>query len=108
MGFNRRLPTINKNKLKNYYSLPNKFFEYCMAGLPVIVNSFPEIKKLVESYNCGVICPINSKEALEHSINQILGSDLQLLANNSRKIAKDFNWELQEEKLLKIYRGQSN
>ena len=46
------------NCLNHKYSLPNKFFEYAMAGLPILVNDLPEMRKLVEKYECGVICDL--------------------------------------------------
>ena len=38
------------------FCLPNKFFEYAMAGLPILVSDLPEMRKLVEEYDCGVVC----------------------------------------------------
>ena len=36
---------VQKVSLSYYYSLGNKFFEYLMAGLPVIASDFPEMSK---------------------------------------------------------------
>ena len=38
--------------LNNYYATPNKLFEYIAAGLPVVASNFPELKRIVEGYNC--------------------------------------------------------
>lgn len=39
--------------LSYYYSLPNKFFEYILAGVPVITNNSPEQKEIVLKYGGG-------------------------------------------------------
>ena len=39
----------------NKYALPNKFFEYIMAGLALCVSDLPEMAKLVRNYNLGVL-----------------------------------------------------
>lgn len=44
---------IENASLSDYYSLPNKLFEYILAGLPVCINDFPDQRDLVESFGCG-------------------------------------------------------
>jgi glycosyltransferase involved in cell wall biosynthesis len=46
---------MERVSLSNYYSLPNKFFEYLLAGLPVIVPDFPEMAEVIRSSGAGWI-----------------------------------------------------
>ena len=94
---------IEDHCLSYRYSLPNKFFEYAMAGLPILVSDLPEMRKLVEKYNCGVICESVTPEGIVKGLNELLGQDLKKLGENSRKMAEDHSWEVQEEKLLRLY-----
>jgi glycosyltransferase involved in cell wall biosynthesis len=94
---------IEDHCLSYRYSLPNKFFEYAMAGLPILVSDLPEMRKLVEKYNCGVICESVTPEGIVKGLKELLGQDLKKLGENSRKMAEDHSWEVQEEKLIKLY-----
>ena len=38
----------DNSSLNHKYCMPNKLFEYMMAGLPVLVSNLQEIKKIVE------------------------------------------------------------
>lgn len=46
---------IDNPSLNDRYCLPNKLFEYIMAGLPVLVNDAPEMKRLVKERGIGVV-----------------------------------------------------
>jgi glycosyltransferase involved in cell wall biosynthesis len=91
------------NCLNHRYSLPNKFFEYAMAGLPILVSDLPEMRKLVEDYNCGIICESITPEGIVKGLRELLRHDLKILGKNARKMAEDHSWEVQEEKLLRLY-----
>ena len=39
----------------NYYSLPNKVFEYTAVGVPIITSDLPELRKVAVSSGCGVV-----------------------------------------------------
>ena len=43
------------NNLNYEFSLPNKFFDYIKAGIPVVSSHLIEIRKLVEQFNCGTM-----------------------------------------------------
>lgn len=43
--------------LNHRYALPNKVFEYLMAGVPVVANDLVEVRQLIERHNAGVIVP---------------------------------------------------
>jgi len=89
--------------LNHKYSLPNKFFEYAMAGLPILVSDLPEMRKFVEKYNCGVICESITPKGIARGIKKLLEQDLEKLGKNARKMAEDHSWEMQEKKLLRLY-----
>ena len=91
------------NCLNHKYSLPNKFFEYAMAGLPILVSDLPEMRKLVEKYDCGVVCESTSPQGVINGLNRLLSLNLEKLSKNSRKMAEDHSWGKQEKKLLNLY-----
>jgi len=92
--------------LNHYYSAPNKLFEYLMAGLPVAVSNFPEMKKIVEGYDVGVTFNPDDPKDIARAINTILSDDQMYLKmkKNAIKIAKKiFNWEKESKKILRLY-----
>jgi glycosyltransferase involved in cell wall biosynthesis len=49
-----------ENRLLNHwFCSPNKLWEYPNAGVPLIVQPFPELRKVVEAYGCGWVLPDN-------------------------------------------------
>lgn len=98
---------IQNTCLSYYYCLPNKLFEYAMAGLPVIVSNMKEMRNLVESYSMGIVVEDFNVESLNHAIDCILGADLCELKKNTRRFAGENTWEEQEKILSNIYAGIS-
>ena len=94
---------IEDSCLSYRYCLPNKLFEYLMAFIPVIVSDLPEMKKVVEVNNVGVVSKINT-ESLSAKIKSILEIDKSLIRDNIIRIRKIYNWEEQEKVLLKLYK----
>nr|WP_302053269.1 glycosyltransferase [Bacillus sp. FJAT-29790] len=90
--------------LNHYYSLPNKFFEYTMAGLPVLTGNLPEIRRFVQLYKCGMTVEEGTADSIQQAIECMLELDLQDLSRNSQNLAKTYNWGTQEKVLLEVYR----
>src|SRR5215203_1435039 len=42
------------NDINFLYNLPNKIFDYIHAGVPVIATAIPEVKNILEQYQCGI------------------------------------------------------
>lgn len=96
-----------KNYCLSYYlSLPNKFFEYLHAGLPVIASNFPEMRALVERYEVGATTDPANAEEIARVTNDLLArpDDLARFRENARKAAEDVNWEHEREQLIGLYR----
>lgn len=92
--------------LSSYYSLPNKLFEYAMAGIPMLLNNLPEFISLNNSYKIGVVLDELSIDELNKKIDFLLaidGAEYDKFSRNSRKMAKDLSWEHQAKKLINIY-----
>jgi glycosyltransferase involved in cell wall biosynthesis len=94
--------------LNNYYCLPNKFFEYSMAGLPVIISNLYEIAKLQKEFDNGFILNEDNEESFYEIIATIKKENLSNKQVNSKRIAKQYNWEAQEAVLFNIYKSLGN
>ncbi|MFD1446648.1 glycosyltransferase [Oceanobacillus profundus] len=98
---------IENTSLSYYFSMPNKFFEYSMVGLPVISNNVFELNKLVNKYNNGWILDKFSSVSLVKVIKRVgsVNNDKEFYEkkSNTQKIARIYNWETQEKVLLEAY-----
>ena len=91
--------------LNHYYCSPNKFFEYTMSGLPIIVSNLFELSRLVTKYDNGFILAENTAEVLYKAIENMTREDIERKKKNTPEIKKEFCWENQEKLLLGIYKG---
>ena len=94
--------------LNNYYSMPNKIFEYMSVGLPVVSPDFPELKQLLEEVQCGVVFNPEDPKDIARAINEILSDPAKakkMGQNGLRAFNERYNWEVEEKKLLEIYQN---
>ena len=93
--------------LSYYYSLPNKFFQNVQAHTPIIGSDFPEIKRMIEKYNIGLVCEADSPEALRTAIMRL--KDDKVMYNtfkkNLKKASKELCWENEKEILIDAYKA---
>ena len=84
----------------------NKFFEYMMAGLPIICTDFILWKEIVEVNNCGICVNPNNITEITEAIKYLIENPkiAKEMGDNGRKaIEKKYNWNVEEKKLLSIY-----
>ena len=80
---------IEEVSMSDWLCLPNKFFEYAFAGLPIIASDFPELADVVQSYSLGIAIGSTGVELamllqnvakLDRLKNSFLSSDLSELS----------------------------
>lgn len=83
----------------------NKIYEYMQAGLAIIGSDFPLWKEFIEGNQIGItVDPCNLsqlKEAMEFLINN--PEKLKQMEENARALSKEFSWDKEKEKLVKLY-----
>jgi glycosyltransferase involved in cell wall biosynthesis len=94
---------IEDSCLNYYYSLPNKLFEYAMAGLPILGSNLPEISHVLTECKSGIVIDDMSVEAFQKGLTRILDEDLTAYSNHAREMTKKYNWSIQEKQFLNIY-----
>jgi glycosyltransferase involved in cell wall biosynthesis len=92
-----------------YYAGENtvKLFEYMSRGLPVVVSNFPNLKRIVESANCGLCVDAQDAKQTADTISELLDNPrlLRNLGENGRTaVLREYNWEHESRTLLRIYR----
>jgi glycosyltransferase involved in cell wall biosynthesis len=94
---------IENTCLSYKYALPNKLFEYSMAGLPVIISNLPEMKNIVNKYRSGVVVNGDTSLDLNNAIKKLLSGNLNDYKNNAKRMALELSWENQELVMLSTY-----
>ncbi len=84
-------------------TLPNKFFEFIMAGLAVAIGPSPAMAAIVEKYGLGVIAPDFAPETLARMINALSLEAIEIMKQRSLEAAKELNAEQEMAKLLALY-----
>jgi glycogen(starch) synthase len=95
----------NKN---DRFAMPNKLFEYMMAGLPFLATDWPEIGQVTRATGAGLLLPALTPEAIAAGIHELLADGTRYAAMRQAGLAAaagEYNWERQAQKLLTIYEG---
>lgn len=87
------------------YCLPNKIFEYLMAGLPCIVSNLKDMSEYMDKYKVGVVCESNTIKDIENSVNFLANIKEDFFKENIQKAQMVINWQTEKEKMLKVYRS---
>jgi glycosyltransferase involved in cell wall biosynthesis len=91
--------------LNNYYSSPNKLFDYIQAGLPIVASDFPFLRKVIATDNLGVAAELSTPESYAKAINHVLtlpdgGAEIRA---NMRRVAPRYTWQGQARGLVSSY-----
>ncbi len=91
--------------LNNYYTSPNKLFDFIQAGLPIVASDLPFLRRVIAGYGLGVVADLNSPESYAQAINSVLtlpdgGASIRA---NLLRVAPQFRWATQAGKLLEAY-----
>ena len=84
------------------FTLPNKFFEYVMAGLALAVADLPEMSPLVNRFKLGRTIRESRPEAIASVINSFDPAEVDEFRGASRQTARELNWESESPKLIEL------
>lgn len=86
---------------EHMFSLPNKFFDYLKAGIPVLSSKAVEIKNIIEKYNVGDFIENFDPAGIAKKVMQIADDTgaYQQWKQNTTAAASELCWENEEIKL---------
>lgn len=95
------LALIENISVSYYHALPNKLFEYIMAGLPVLSCDLPQMKKIVETYGVGESINIEEENSVEQTLAKMIGNPgaIENYKANCASAAKELNWQAEYERV---------
>ena len=98
------VPGHNKNE---QFALPNKVFEYMMAGLPFVATDWPEVAEVVRRTGAGVTIDRIAPDAIAGAVAAVMAdpAHYQAMRRAALEAARsEYNWEHQAGRLLSVYR----
>jgi glycosyltransferase involved in cell wall biosynthesis len=96
------LPPKNYNYM---ITLPNKLFEFIVAGLAVCIGPSLSMAEIVREYNCGVVAPSFDPTVIANVLNETSAEQWNDMRNASFEAAKVLNAENEMGKVLELYRN---
>lgn len=96
---------VSENAGLSYYlSMNNKFFDYVHAGLPSLINPFPEYIELNNSYHVGLITESSVSDIVRNALVLLQDEALhQELHEGCVRAARDLHWDMEKKVLIEIY-----
>jgi hypothetical protein len=101
--FRQIVPTLNQFDIgiyilppasfNNAIALPNKFFEFIQAKLCIAIGPSPEMKRLSEKFELGVVADAFNAESLAQKISGIDADQLLRYKRNAEKAAQTLSAE---------------
>ncbi|MCZ4409413.1 glycosyltransferase family 4 protein [Cryomorphaceae bacterium 1068] len=88
--------SLDKDGNLNYrFSLPNKVFDYAMAGLPMITSDLPEVAAFVRRNEIGVVLTEVTPQKIALQVNMLVENPVELsrLKLNASKMSAELSWE---------------
>jgi len=85
---------------------PNKLFSYLGGGLALLVPDLPVMRSIVEEYQCGVIVPEMTPDAIAGAIRWLADHphDVERMKQGSARACAEYAWSHQADKLVDAYR----
>ncbi|WP_266205284.1 glycosyltransferase [Pontibacter kalidii] len=88
--------------LSYYYCMPNKLYEYYLAGIPSIVSNFPDMAQFIEEAKCGWTVDVKACE-FKDLINRISKEDIDGVKSLITQHNNKLSWANEENKLITPY-----
>jgi len=82
--------------------LPNRFFDYLTAGLPVIAPPMPDVVGLVDAHGCGTSLATVTAEAWCDAIKRVI-AELPRYRTAAAEARKRLTWESLEDDLYEFF-----
>ena len=98
------LALIENISISYYYALPNKLFEYIMAGIPILASNLPQMKKVIDDYQVGKYVDPEHENDVVTTLNDLISDEnnLDLYRKNCKITAKELNWDSEFKKIEEI------
>jgi glycosyltransferase involved in cell wall biosynthesis len=86
-------------------TMPNKLFEYTLAGLPVLGSDFPVIGGFIDKRGIGLAVDPEDVEAIAEALSGMLEPGTNgIYREAAARAAREIDWKDEQAKLIAVYR----
>lgn len=85
------------------HALPNKLFEFIMAGLAVAIGPSPEMARVVRDHGCGLVAADFAPSTLAARLGELTAADVDGYKRRSAAAARSLNAEGEMARLIGLY-----
>jgi glycosyltransferase involved in cell wall biosynthesis len=99
------LCVIQGESLSYRWSLPNKLFEYLMAGIPVVASDYEEMGRVVREEGVGAVCDPADPASIAAAVSEIIDhpeAEARCRAA-AREAGRKYHWGEEAKVLLALY-----
>jgi glycosyltransferase involved in cell wall biosynthesis len=95
-------PAVDRN---NYYTSPNKLFDFILAGVPLVGNDLPFLRQVIVGEGVGIVARLDSPAAYAAALNAVLGraDGGAAFRARARAVRDTYIWPAQGRKLVAAY-----
>lgn len=96
---------LNNVCFNHYSACSNKLFEYMMSRVPVVACNFPEIKRVVQGEEIGIVVDSHDPNEIAKAVNTMLeNKELhEKFRENCVKAREKYNWDKEKGNFVRIY-----
>lgn len=89
------------------YSLPNKVFDYIHASLPFISLGTPEVRKIIDKEDVGIIIKDNQPQTIANAIISLSNDSVRYeqIKRNQQAVKQNYTWENETKVLETVFFG---
>jgi len=88
--------------LSYYFSLPNKLFEFLLAGIPALMPQYPEMARLMQGSDCSWVVGERDEDWLA-AVNALTPAQVQAGQQAARVAGAKLSWQDEVGKMGKLY-----
>lgn len=104
-GYDMGFYILEPTSFNNRFALPNKFFEFIQARLPVAIGPSPEMKNLAEQFEVGVVAKDFAVPSMIEVLKRLQSSEISKMKSNTQRAAEELCWERESKVLEKLVLG---
>lgn len=96
---------LNNVCFNHYSACSNKLFEYMMSKVPIVACNFPEIKRVVQEEQIGIVINSHDPNEIAEAVNTLLRDKSlhKMFSENCEKAREKYNWDIEKGNFVKIY-----
>lgn len=86
----------------NEFALPNKIFEYMMAGLALCVSDLPAMSEVIDATGAGVRMRAVTPEAIAEALNALDRGRIDTMKQAALNAAQTYNWNVEGGRFMAL------